>query len=159
MSETIEALARAKQLFEYRNGCLFWKEKTTKKVVIGARAGTSNSQNTYRDVKIDGVRFKEHRVIWAIHNDVWPEYEIDHINNIRDDNRIENLRDVPHRQNQLNMPLRKDNKYGCKGIRWRPDRSKWQAFTSMHGKFKNLGHFDTKEAATDARESYLRDAI
>ena len=40
----------------------------------------------------------------------WPENEIDHINGIKDDNRINNLRDVTNRQNALNVGVFKNNK-------------------------------------------------
>ena len=157
--ETFTALERLKQVLHYCNGMLFWKEKIAKKVIIGTRAGWAHPSLIYREVRVDTIQYKEHRVIWALHNGKWPEHEIDHINNIRDDNRIENLRDVPHRQNQLNLPLRKDNKYGCKGIRWRSDKNRWQAYATVLGKFKSIGHFETKEAAMEARKLYLGEVL
>jgi len=154
MRETPEALARALEIFDYLEGMLFWKEKTGKKVVIGNRAGCPNPTFIYRDVNIDGVRFKEHRVIWAMHNGAWPKLEIDHINHIRDDNKIENLRDITPRLNQLTKPISKNNTSGHKGIRWRKDRNIWQAYSSVASKFKNLGHFISKEEAIIARTNY-----
>lgn len=155
MRETEEIIARALQIFEYRDGRLFWKEKAGKKVAIGARAGWSHPVGIYRYVKINGVCFLEHRVVWAMHNNAWPKYEIDHINRVRNDNRIENLRCVTHVQNQANLPLRKDNKYGHTGIRWRSDRNKWQAYVHSLGKFVSIGHFQDKKMAIEARLAYL----
>lgn len=158
--ETQEALLEAHRIYEYIEGKLFWKVKTARKVVVGHRAGNMCKTNTYRGVKIFGRLYKEHRVVWAMHYGEWPEQEIDHINHIRDDNRIENLRDVPHRLNQQNLPTRKDNKYEATGVRWRSDRNKWQAYTSAHhSKFKSLGHYETKDEAVKAREIYLMGAI
>ena len=155
MKETPKALARALEIFKYSEGKLFWKEKTGKKVVIGNRAGSSNPMFIYRDVNIDGVRFKEHRVIWAMHNGTWPKLEIDHINHIKDDNNIENLRDITPRLNQLTKPICKNNTSGYKGVRWRKDRNKWQAYTNVASKFKSLGHFINKEGAIRAVNSYV----
>lgn len=154
--ETTEALLRAKQIYEYRDGALYWKEKVAKKVVIGSRAGYLNTHNGYRDIKIDGVGFKEHRVVWAIMNGEWPAHEIDHINRIRDDNRIENLRDVEPRINQLNHPIRTDNTSGHPGVCWRPGKNKWQAYFCVMGKFKSLGHFLSLEEAVAVRTAYER---
>lgn len=156
MKETPEALARAKQIFEYRDGKLFWKEKVCSKVVIGRRAGWPHPLFIYREVKINGVCFKEHRVIWAIHTGKWPEHEIDHINHVKDDNRIENLRDVTPSINQLTKPLCRNNTSGAKSVRWRPDKNKWQAYANSSKGFKSLGHFLTKEEAIAAREAYLQ---
>lgn len=156
MKETPEALARAKQIFEYRDGMLFWKEKVCSKVVIGRRAGCPHPLFKYRDVKIDGTSFKEHRVIWAMLTGAWPKNEIDHINHIKDDNRIENLRDVTPSINQLTKPMCRNNTSGAKSVRWRSNRNKWQAYANTSKGFKSLGHFHTKEEAVAAREIYLQ---
>lgn len=159
MKETPEALLRAKAIFDYRDGQLLWKEKTGKKVVIGRRAGWSHPIFVYREVKIDGMCFKEHRVIWAMHNNAWPKHEIDHINHIKDDNRIENLRDVTARINQITKPISRNNTSGHKGVRWRPDKNKWQAYAATMGKFKSLGHFAFKHQAVEARLIYERGCV
>lgn len=156
VKETVEALLWAKETYEYRDGALYWKEKVSKKVVVGNRAGCLNVYTGYRDVRIYGVRFKEHRVVWAILNGEWPKHEIDHVNGIKDDNRIENLRDVTPRVNQATKPLNRNNASGYKCVRWRPDKNKWQAYHSVMGKFKSLGHFISLEAAIAARAAYER---
>lgn len=52
--------------------------------------------------------YLRHRVIWFYFNGEIPEgYEIDHINGIKNDNRLENLRCVTHTEN-MNNPITKE---------------------------------------------------
>jgi hypothetical protein len=55
-------------------------------------------------LRINGkaISMAAHRVVWAIHHGRWPEMHIDHINRVRNDNRIENLRDVTPAENNRN---------------------------------------------------------
>jgi hypothetical protein len=157
--ETYAALLRAKEIYEYRDGALYWKEKVSKKVIVGSRAGCLNPVNGYRDARIDGLRFKEHRVIWAILTGTWPKHEIDHINHDKSDNRIENLRDVEPSVNQRSKPICANNTSGCKGISWRAHKNKWQAYTTINGVFKSLGHFASLEDAIVCRAAFMGSAV
>lgn len=56
----------------------------------------------YIRIKTPFGEAQAHRVAWFLHYGSWPKDQIDHINGIRDDNRINNLRDVNNRENQLN---------------------------------------------------------
>lgn len=89
-------------------------------------------------------RFKAHRVAWAIHYGVWPQLQIDHINRIRSDNRIVNLREVTNSQNQLN----RDRSAG--GVTWHKQRSRWHARITHEGDRKHLGLFDRRDDAIRA---------
>lgn len=76
----------------------------------------------------------------------------DHINRNTLDNRRENLNaNVSNREQCLNQKIRKDNKYGCKGIEWRKQKNKWQARINVNGKQKYLGLFNNKEEAIISR--------
>jgi hypothetical protein len=77
----------------------------------------------------------------------WPKGDIDHINRVKSDNRLCNLREATRSQNNANSNLRKDNRYGVRGITWMPKRKKWKARLAYKGITKNLGHFDRKEDA------------
>jgi hypothetical protein len=86
-----------------------------------------------------------------MHYDRWPEGEIDHINGNRQDNRIENLRDVPRSLNQRNSKLQNNNRSGVSGVFWRANR--WEArIYLVSGQRKHLGRFKTFEEAVAVRK-------
>lgn len=68
--------------------------------------------------------------------------EVDHINHNKLDNRKSNLRICTHQQNCMNVA---DN---VKGIHYDKSRNKWMAYI----KGKNLGRFNSKEEAIEARK-------
>jgi len=85
-----------------------------------------------------------HQFAWYIINKECVEF-LDHINGIRDDNRICNLRSVTKQQNQWNQTK-------AKGYYWNKNRNKWYTQIKLNGKSITLGYFDKEE---DARTAYL----
>jgi len=130
--------SRIIELFEYRDGALFRKVNvgSTK---IGERAGSINKTDGYRYVKIDGTCYPEHRIIYLFHFGI--ATLLDHINGVRDDNRIENLRPCTVQQNRYNAGLNKNNKSGVKGVFWFKRTKKWSARLGINGKQIHLGYF------------------
>lgn len=70
---------------------------------------------------------------------------LDHINGIKDDNRICNLRSVTHQQNMFNKKV--------KGYSWHKQTNKWQSQIKFNGKKIYLGIYNTED---EARQSYLQ---
>ena len=137
---------RLQAKYEYRQGCLYYKTGGRN----GRRAG-SLSDRGYRIVWQDGKPHKEHRAIWTLLNGPIPDgAEIDHVNGIKDDNRIENLRLASHGQNQANTPKYRNNSSGIKGVSWREDYGVWTAVIQKDGRQRSLGHFKDKQAAAEA---------
>jgi hypothetical protein len=136
---------KVKELFEYRDGSLFWKVKLNQRILIGLKAGAFDKDG-YVCIKINKKAYKEHRLIYIYHYGVCPDF-IDHMNCVRDDNRIENLRLATSAQNVFNAPLRKDNASGVKGVCWHKTTNKWIAQISVCGKRKHLGLFEDLELA------------
>jgi hypothetical protein len=139
---------RLHELFEYRDGKLYWKRSPTRSVPKGSRAGTLDDRPKfgYRHIKVDGKRRSEHRLIYTMFHGDCPD-TIDHINGIKDDNRIENLRPCNRQQNQWNM--KSWNSSGVKSVTWFEPRKKWVVRISPVG---NLGYFSTlKEAERMAK--------
>ncbi len=104
----------------------------------------------YRNISIGRQLYKAHRIAWAIGHGAFPEDEIDHRNNRRDDNRLENLRSASKSQNCHNCLMRKDNTSQVKGVRWHSRDEKWEARIMVNRKSKNLGYFKNKESAAAA---------
>jgi len=126
----------------------------TRKVAVNynAKAGdcVGCDSRGYLLVNVDGVKHYLHRLAWLYVHGYMPK-EIDHINRDGRDNRISNLREVTRSENTFNQGLRMDNKSGVKGVRWRADRSKWEARVKALGSVQVLGLFDTKEEAVTVR--------
>lgn len=89
----------------------------------GSVAGSVRRRDGYVDIRLLGMKYSAHRLAWFYMHGKWPVGEIDHINREHADNRISNLRDVPHMVNMTNLPPRSDPRHGVywdgrKGGRW-----------------------------------------
>lgn len=114
------------------------------------RAGTPDYQG-YLRLRLRGIRIAAHRLAWALHFNLWPDGEIDHINGDKQDNRIENLRDVPSFVNKQNLrSATKRNKLGVLGVHQRQGR--FRADISIDGAAKAIGTF---ASADEAHAAYL----
>jgi hypothetical protein len=76
---------------------------------------------------------------------------LDHINNIRTDNRAENLRWATHGENSKNAKLSTRNTSGIKGVHFHKKSNKWAAYIYIDGKRKHIGIYTSIEEATTAR--------
>lgn len=146
------------EFFEYRDGILYWKvfRKGRGGIVPGTRAGTPHKRG-YCCIVLSGVRLLRHRIIWEMHNGPIPDgMEIDHINHVPGDDRIENLRMVTTKENKKNLPKTSLNTSGVVGVYWRQERGRisgWQAFIYVNGKKKYLGIYGDWFEAVCARKS------
>lgn len=151
MEITQELLHR---LFRYDkdSGHLIWREPlhSTSRPPLGERAGCVKKCCGYRDIKIDGKPYKAHRLVWMYHFGEWPRGELDHVNLVKDDNRIENLRLATRSQNCAN----KRGLVGLKGVHLRYVRSdgsrRWVGMIKVSGRQRFLGYFDCPAAAACA---------
>jgi HNH endonuclease/AP2 domain len=107
----------------------------------------------YKYCRIFGKPHRAHRLIWAMHYGEMPIGQIDHINGIRDDNRIENLRLVNNQENNKNKRLSANNTSGVMGVCWDKSRGKWSAQIKVDLVRINLGRFDDIELAIAARKA------
>lgn len=117
---------------------------------VGDFAGSSQTGG-YAKIFVDSVIYKSHRLAWFYHHGEWPKGEVDHINGIKSDNRIANLRDVSRSQNRMNVGVYASNKAGIRGVSWSAGNSKWRAQIQVMGKKISLGYYATIE---DANASY-----
>lgn len=145
---------RLKELLDYdpETGMFTWKiSNRNSPIKIGSEAGTLDSGG-YCQIKIDGTHYKAHRLAWLYVHNNWPKYQIDHINGIRADNRLANLRAATSSENSQNQRCaNKDSKTGLLGIY--PHGKKYVAQIRLNGKTHRLGIFQTPE---EAHEVYLK---
>lgn len=134
-----------KHLFEYRDGILYWKNPTATRVKQGQAAGRIGKRG-YLDTNINYKKYKNHRIIFLMFNGYLPEI-VDHIDNNRLNNRIENLRAATMSQNLHNAKLSKSNKSGVKGVSWEKNRKAWKAEVVVNGATKRVRGMQSLELA------------
>lgn len=81
-----------------------WKKPTSPRMRVGSVAGTINHDG-YRVIAIDREHFRAGRLAWFYTHGRWPEPEIDHINRIRLDDRIDNLREATRSEQLRNRQV------------------------------------------------------
>lgn len=124
--------------------CAYWN--TT---YAGKPAGATPHGSGYLGGQLEGRWYRAHRVIYAMCHGKWPANQIDHINGVRDDNRISNLRDVTHVENARNAAIPSDNTSGTVGVCWHIRDGRWRA---RIGRI-SLGGFIRKDDAIAARKA------
>jgi hypothetical protein len=134
-----------KEFFNYKDGQLYWKKSTNTKIKIGSMAGALDSKG-YKTVQVNKKTIKVHRAIFLMNYGYLPT-QIDHVNGIKDDNRIENLREATTSNNCLNQKLRKTNTSKIKNVSWHKKHQKWYVQLQILGKPKHIGCFDNLELA------------
>ena len=119
----------------------------------GQIAGSIN-KNNYINLGIEKKRYYAHRIIWEMHNGTIPDgYQVDHINGIRSDNRIDNLRIVRNSENSKNQKRKSTNKSGMTGVSWDTQTQRWRAHITVNGKMISLGRYIDKIDALTARKN------
>lgn len=121
-----------RKYFEYKEGRLYWKYKevNTKQDKIfnssrGGKPAGGVDANGYIAIRVNRKLYTEHQLVWAYFNGYFPKETIDHVNHIRNDNRIENLREIPKEMQMYNTKLSKNNTSGHNGISWYKRDKKW----------------------------------
>lgn len=137
---------KVKELFEYRDGALFWKVSTNNLITVGQMAGTAVNDAGYQMVGIGGKIHRLHRIIFLYHHGYLPN-KIDHIDGNRANNKIENLRPATNEENSRNTKISKRNKSGVKGVCWANHVNKWMVQVRRGNSNKYLGLYDDLELA------------
>lgn len=102
---------------------------------------------------MDGTDYRAHRLVWLHVYGVWPLYEVDHINGIRDDNRLCNLRLATRGENSQNRHNQKqaNNKSGVLGVCWSTREGKWVASLNLRRRKVHCSYHKRFEDAVAAR--------
>ena len=148
--------AEVLELYDYKDGELYWKKSNNNKVKIGSKAGGSSVNSDGRkSISVNKKRHLASRVIF-LHQKGYLPTMVDHINGIKTDNRIENLRPITSLTNNQNAKIRKDNNSGIKGVSLK--KGKWYVQLRINGFKKSFGYFKDLEladlVAQEARDKY-----
>jgi hypothetical protein len=105
-------------------------------------------QKTFKIHKLVAMAFLNHTP------DKTQRIVVDHINNIKIDNRLENLQLITQRQNAT----KDKNGYSSRfiGVTWYKKTKKWQVRIYINGKNKNLGYYTNELEAANAYQSILK---
>ena len=131
------------QLFEYREGRLYWKIQRTNKTKIGMLVGSFAEYNT---VCLNRKKVGVHRIIFMMFHGYMPDF-IDHIDGNKLNNKIENLRSATNIQNQQNAKLSVKNTSGYKNVCWAKRFNKWKISLLINKKQVVIGYTSNLELA------------
>jgi hypothetical protein len=131
---------RLKELLNYQDGILVVKEGRPVKIT------PITKNHRYLRIRADGVVYFLHRLIFLFHKGYLPKI-VDHIDNDRHNNRIENLREATQQQNCLNRITHKNNKSGAKNVRFEKGTNKWVVEMSINRKRTRFGCYEDLELA------------
>lgn len=161
MFNKLPSVEHLRSILEYdkNTGLLTWMKNENRSPQwngknAGKTAGSIERQG-YVVIQMKEGSYKAHRLIWAIYYGEHPgEFEIDHINQNKADNRIENLRIATRRQNIANKPPKRKMPKGVyvtpagnyKAMIWELDRRNYL------GTYKTISE---AQAAYDRRAKEL----
>lgn len=143
---------RLKEVLFYdpETGIWRWLVGKARRVKEGMIAG-SLGDNGYRLIGIDYRLYRANRLAWLYMEGYFPEYDVDHENRIRDDDRWSNLRDATRQCNNRNRRMLKNNTSGITGVAWHKRDQKWGSKISVGGKQINLCYSKVKTDAVIVR--------
>ena len=134
---------------ELKNDLLYWRV-TAGAAVAGEPAGSLN-EGGYLVISFSYKKLLAHRVIWLLLKGSWPTGPLDHINGIKTDNRIENLRECTPQENTRNRAVLPGKREGVKlkGVTFHKQTGKFQVMCQN----RYVGLFDSEEVAGRAYDA------
>lgn len=134
--------------YDPETGHLIWR--------IGGRGHRKGKRSgavcgRYRQIMLDNVNYREHRVCWLIQTGKWPQHFVDHENGDGLDNRWSNLREATPQQNGFNRRPGKASTTGVVGVSPNKASGKYEAHITINGRMRHLGKFECIEDAAAVR--------
>ncbi len=139
--------------YEESTGEFHWKVSRQGTNGVGSIAGSINSDG-YRVICVDGVVYKAQRLAWLYAHGRWPVGDVDHINGLRGDNALINLREATRTQNIANQRRRRPFPYP-RGVT--AMRRKFAAHIRRGGRLCHIGMFKTADEAHAAYQQAHKD--
>ena len=130
--------------YDPETGRCFWLKRLGPRAMPGNEVGWGSSHG-YIKIKILGITYSRSHVAWLYVYGHHPKECMDHINRVRNDDRISNLREATKGENCRNTNIRSDNSTGVKGVSL--NNGKYMARINLRGKSIYLGTYDLIEDA------------
>jgi hypothetical protein len=145
---------KLKEVLDYNKdtGIFIWKKKI-KSVNKGDIAG-SFKQTGYISIAVNGKSYYAHRLAWVYINGnvLNVEDKLDHINRIRTDNSIDNLRIASISENACNTGVLVRNTSGIKGLSYRTRSNTFEGSLVKEGKLYSKSYSVSKYGYEKAKE-------
>jgi hypothetical protein len=135
---------RVDELLRYgqETGKFYWKVHLCNRAMIGSEAGSLHKSTGYIYIGIDRKQYPAHQIAHLLMTGQWPGREPEHENQIKSDNRWENIKDfATDSQNGANRRLLRNSTSGLKGVTWDISHNKWKSSVRVMGKLIHLGYF------------------
>lgn len=153
---TLERLLEA-LTYDAQTGEFHWKQVSKYTPWFQSQVAGTVGKSGYRMIKIDNKLYTGHRLAWLYFYGVDAMQSIDHINGIKSDNRISNLRNVSHRENCINRQKHRNGRlYGASSNLVNNKTNPWAASIRIGTERKHLGSFKTEQEAHDAYQIALQ---
>lgn len=145
-------MARSLFSYEKESGNLIWAAKHNR-VVAGDVAGYK-AKDGYIRILVKRKSYLAHRIVWIFCNGDIGDFDVDHINGDRSDNRICNLRLATRYENNQNRRVNKNSSSGIKGVGFDERKQKWIARCCVFGVRVYVGAFSDKLTAEAAIKEF-----
>jgi hypothetical protein len=159
-----QELLKEKLHYDKDTGVFTWlKVKKNAKNMRGKVAGCISPTIGYYTIGFtlpEGkfYNYLAHRLAWLYEHGEFPKGGLDHINHVKTDNRITNLRIATQRENCRNLSMSSRNTTGHTGVYFHKSLGKYRASVRVNYKAIHLGYFenveDAAKAAREGREHY-----
>ncbi|RLC88294.1 MAG: hypothetical protein DRJ03_03335 [Chloroflexi bacterium] len=142
---------RLKELLDYDSETgVFTRRVSRGGCKSGSVTGTLIKKG-YVQITVHGKIYKAHRLAWLYTYGYFPENDVGHKNRIKNDNRIDNLREASRQCILRNAKLRSTNTSGVTGVYYYKPTKKWAAHIKTSQKLIHLGYFTNFAQAVQAR--------
>lgn len=164
-TKEVDEYIRENLRYDPETGYLWWIKESDhrvgKKRDLDKSADYIHKNSGYVNVNLSltGGQFpyRAHRVAWFLHYGSWPDKSLDHINGIKTDNRIENLRPATQQENDRNRKAYKGCSSKYKGVSWSKSCQKWKSYIRSNQRQEHLGIYSSEEEAAQAYDKAARE--
>lgn len=139
-----QKLLRQLFIYSFVEGVLYWRNQP------GKPAGSTRGRRGYARITINYQSYSRHRLVWAYFYGDPGSQIIDHINRVRNDDRLENLRIATESENRRSSAMYRTNTSGFKGVTFEKSVGRWKAYIYVQNRRIHLGIFASKLEAADA---------